>query len=81
MRLFGVDGEIVGVEWRSGVGTIGVIAVEYPSDGYWMAYIGPADGGSETGDIIKIATLGAKLSKQEASAFFPALDSSKYKYQ
>lgn len=79
MRLFGIDGEIVGVEWRSGDGTVGIIAVDYKE--YWVAYIGPAKYHSESEDIIAIAQNGAKLLQREAQGFFPDLDPQRYKYQ
>lgn len=77
---------IVGVEWRSGSGSVCAVAVDYGR--YWQAYIGPARAiHTPFGDIEAspsttekhVAENGAKLSWQEAAGFFPYLDIRKYK--
>lgn len=86
-------GEIIGVEWRSGIDSVCIVAVEYGH--YWQAYIGASR------DIIEVNPLtqvingqmpehhittehrtsihGCKLSWQEAMAFFPGQDPKRYK--
>ena len=76
--------EIIAAEWRSGLDTVGIVAYKTsqhdPSLGQWCAAIGPAKTGSEIYDQNWIAENGCKLTWQEAAAFFPTLDITKYKY-
>ena len=69
---------ILGVEWRSGKDTIGIVAVEQSYNKKWRAYIGVAKGLSPNSDIHYISDWGAKLSRREALAFFPYLDPAKF---
>lgn len=66
---------ILGTRWW---GTIGIVAAE-TRDGEWRAYIGNAPLVSEESDAQFIADWGASLEVHEANAFFPSLDSAKYK--
>lgn len=81
---------IVGVQWRSGAGSVCFVAVEYGE--YWQAYVGPEKVAPvefgllayqmvhlEAETINAVATHGAKLSWQEAEAFFPDLNILRYK--
>ncbi len=80
--------KILGVEWRSGRDSVGIVAVEH--DYGWCAYIGVAKAnqinigsdiivtreplaGDEKRDAQYIRSWGAKLSKEEALVFFPWL--------
>jgi hypothetical protein len=71
--------QIVGIEWRSGIATVGFVAVQEKNSGKWHAFIGPAkDGISAESDAIYIAQWGAKLSVEEAMPFFRYLPEEKY---
>lgn len=100
-----MNGKIIGIEWRSGIDSICIVAVQY--ERYWQAYIGASRKhvGVIIGDenpkseseleLLKLADVdfyehhsitekrtaeqGCKLSWQEAQAFFPSLDITKYK--
>lgn len=69
--------DILGVEWRTGRQTVGVVAVKI-DHGFWCAYIGPAKGDNEEYDIADIRSWGARLNLMEAMAFFPHLDPTQY---
>ena len=75
---------IIAKEWRSGKNTVGIVAVEQEHNEKWRAYIGavahsiPSERYSEEEDAQWIADYGAKLSKEEAIAFFPYLDADKF---
>lgn len=77
--------EILGVEWRASI--VCIIAVNYPEDGYWQAYIGVKPSGAFSmpfdAEVTKHWTInyGDKLSTDEAMVFFPHLDRSKYKLE
>jgi len=72
--IIGIDSpKIIGIEWRSGINTVGIIAVE-SKKGRWKAFIGglPEKGGEDPDrDAVYIARLGCKLSEDEARVFFP----------
>lgn len=68
--------KILAVEWRSGRDTVGIVAVGTPDE--WKAYIGVAHGLDPEDDARYIASWGAKLSVEEAGAFFPYLPISGY---
>lgn len=67
--------DIIGVVWRSGITTIGVIAIKTTMG--WKAYIGCGGVMSDEMDAHMIAAQGAKLKKREAIAFFPEFDRDK----
>lgn len=70
---------ILDVQWRTGgTGTVGIVAIATYAD-TWKAVIGVAPGQSEHEDSHFIAGFGAALSRDEAHAFFPHYDSTKYK--
>ncbi len=70
--------KIIATEWRTAKKTVGIVAVEL-AEGTWCAYIGVADGKDAKADARDIADYGARLTKQEALAFFPHLKDMKYK--
>lgn len=88
-----MNGKIVGIEWRSGIDSVCIVAVEYGK--YWQAYIGasrqsfhgvdwevnPSYDEPEHHEITEKRTAehGCKLSWHEAQAFFPNLDIERYK--
>ncbi len=96
-----MNGKIIRTEWRSGIDSVCIVAVEYKhyKQEYWQAYIGASRNISEmmldgefgllfknTGEPEsyknterRTANHGCKLSWQEAQAFFPTLDITKYK--
>ncbi len=69
---------IIAKEWRSGIQTIGFVAVRDDTTGKWRAYVGVAQNFDEETDAQYISDWGGKLSKTEAMAFFPRLDPDKY---
>ncbi len=77
--------EVIQAEWRTDRwGTIGIIAYKTgqhdPSLGQWCAAMGVARNDNLPLDEQEVAGYGCKLSWQEAQAFFPSLDITKYKY-
>lgn len=70
--------KILGVEWRSGKDSVGIVAVEQSHNKRWRAYIGVAQNLTENSDAKHIADWGAKLNRREALAFFPYLDPDKF---
>lgn len=77
--------DIIASEWRSGLTyTIGIVAYKTaqhdPSLGQWCAAMSLAIYANREVDEKFIAGDGAKLSSEEAHAFFPHLDITKYKY-
>ncbi len=75
---------ILGSHWfTSRMDTIGVVAARTgmhdPEKGEWKAYIGCAPGHDKSFDEQFVAASGCGLSPEEAGAFFPYLDSTKYK--
>ncbi len=76
--------EILDSRWFSAMNAhIGVVAVHTgmhdPEKGEWKAYMGVAMGYNVENDEQLIAAIGAGLSPQEASGFFPHLDIAQYK--
>lgn len=76
------SGNIIAVEFRSGAGSVVIVALV--SGGYWTARIAPAEdygfeNFSEADAAIYAATGGAKLRPEEGAAFFPFLDIAEYK--
>jgi len=82
-----MSGNIIGVEWRSAGRSVCFVAVDY--ENYWQAYVtapGPIPlalgmGATEPPELTETycAEHGAKLSWQEAKAFFPQFDITRYK--
>lgn len=85
-----MNGKIVGIEWRSGIDSVCIVAVEYGE--YWQAYIGASrvrhyeseavlinEAEDHRATEVRTAEHGCNLSWQEAMAFFPKLDIRKYK--
>ena len=73
--------EVIGAKWRSGLHSIGIVAIASGKDKErWKAYIGLGTGTDEETDAQKIADHGAKLDKVEACAFFPELDPDLFTY-
>lgn len=66
---------IIGIEWRSGLHTVGAVAIK--TNIGWKAYIGAGGVINDDMDAHMIAANGAKLKKAEAIAFFPDLDPKK----
>lgn len=69
-RINGIDGLIIGIEWRGGIDPVVAVAVRY--ERYWKAYIGgynPVIG--KTAAVARCIHHGAKLLEAEAIAFFP----------
>lgn len=62
---------IIKTEWRSGVDTVGIVLIKN-DQGRYKAYIGVAKNFDEDYDAEYIAANGAKLSLDEALAFFPS---------
>ncbi len=60
---------VINYRWSSGTRTIGMVA--YKTTGGWKAVIGIAKGIDEQEDVNNIADWGAKMSKFEATTFFP----------
>ena len=84
-RLIDTTMDIIAAEWRSGAyGDIGIVAYKTadhnPSLGQWCAAMGVARNDNLPLDEQEVAGYGCKLSWQEAQAFFPQLDITKYKY-
>lgn len=67
---------ILGVKWRSARDCVGIVAIQ--SYNGWKAYIGYARSWNEEQDAEYIAAHGAHLKPEEAHAFFPDLDATKY---
>lgn len=65
--------KIIAKEWRSGIDCVGIIATKDERTGKCRAYIGVAKNNDEETDAEYIHAHGAKLSKNEALAFFPDL--------
>ncbi len=62
---------------NNGGGTMGVVACSMP-DGSWKAYTGRAGNVDEKADAERIASLGAKLTEEQARGFFPHLAKRRY---
>lgn len=72
---------VLGAKWRSGLHSIGIVAVASGKDKErWKAYIGLGTGTDEETDMQRIADHGAKLDKAEACAFFPEFDPELFTY-
>ena len=70
--------KIIAKEWRTGLNTtIGIVATEV-YNGKWRAYMDVVSGSDENADAQSVADYGIKLSKSEALAFFPYLNSLKF---
>jgi len=70
--------KIIAKEWRTGLNTtIGIVAVE-GFNGKWRAYMDVISGSDENEDAQSVADNGIKLSRNEAVAFFPYLNSLKF---
>ncbi len=74
-----MERKIIKTEWRSSRTNVGIVAVQHKYG--WCAYIGIALGGTEESDAEGIADWGAKLSENEAKAFFPSLEKYKYEFE
>lgn len=61
--------QMVSVQWLSNLHTVGVVLISNEHAGF-KAYIGPAVGLHDLGDMLAIYRYGAKLSYQEAYGFF-----------
>lgn len=69
---------IIQVEWRTALGCLGFVACKADKKDGWTAYLGLAGGIIESVDAVRIMEYGTKMTKIEASAFFPDLDIDKY---
>jgi len=69
--------KIIGVEWRSGRTTIGIVAVE--NEEGWNAYMATVSGYNAESDAQFVADYGCYLLEREGRAFFPELNDKPYK--
>ena len=69
--------KIIGVEWRSGADTIGIVLTD-DSMGKLRAYIGAGRGNNQEADALRIAEYGHRLRFSEAQAFFPQIEEKDY---
>lgn len=68
---------IIGVEWRTGRDTIGIVAVE--DEFGWNAYLSSVPGGNEHADVQFAKDWGCYLIEREGRAFFPQFSHKPYK--
>mgnify|MGYP003499738116 CR=1 FL=1 len=68
---------IIGVEWRTGRTTIGIVAVE--DEFGWNAYMASVPGNDEEADAQLAAGYGCYLIEPEGRAFFPQFSHKPYK--
>lgn len=71
--------KILGAKWRSARDTIGIVAVD-AGNGRWEAFMGVAKSNDQVADAAYIANYGARMSKQEALAFFHEFDPRLFTY-
>lgn len=70
--------EILSVEWRSGINTVGIVLVR-TNIGKLKSYIGCSTFAQSVSlSAREIADFGAKLTFREAKAFFPHIKKSEY---